>query len=87
MLRIIIILLLDNFENELYWAKNNQISLFDYSKIFQLKMKNIIKLKSQMLQKKNDFPFKKKINYILFNHLTIPNSLNHISIKSKYILI
>ena len=49
MLRIIIILLLDNFENELYWAKNNQISLFDYSKIFQLKMKNIIKLKSQML--------------------------------------
>ena len=49
MLRISIILLLDNFENELYWAKNNQISLFDYSKIFQLKMKNIIKLKSQML--------------------------------------
>ncbi len=54
MLRISIILLLDNFENELDWAKNNQISLFD-SKIFQLKMKNIIKLKSQMLQKKNDF--------------------------------
>ena len=48
MLRISIILLLDNFENELYWAKNNQISLFD-SKIFQLNMKNIIKLKSQML--------------------------------------
>ena len=48
MLRISIILLLDNFENELDWAKNNQISLFD-SKIFQLKMKNIIKLKSQML--------------------------------------
>ena len=58
MLRISIILLLDNFENELYWAKNNQISLFDYSKIFQLKMKNIIKLKSQMLQKKMNLDFK-----------------------------
>jgi len=41
MLRISIILLLDNFENELYWAKNNQINLFD-SKIVKLKMKNII---------------------------------------------
>ena len=58
MLRISIILLLDNFENELYWAKNNQISLFDYSKIFQLKMKNIIKTKVTNVIKKNELDFK-----------------------------
>ena len=60
MLRISIILLLDNFENELYWAKNNQISLFD-SKIFQLNNKN--KEKSKSIFEKYKISFNKEKNY------------------------